>query len=111
MHADQLRPAQTPRFTSHDVDCIGASYTDGQHCQPAGVWGVRVGADHHRARKCVVFQDNLVNDTGARLPEADSMFFTGRTQEVINFRVVVECPLHIFVSADSCLNQVIAVHS
>ena len=71
--ADDLRPAHVEREAGHHVDGVGAADPDRHHAEPAGVRGVRVGADHHAAGERVVLQDDLVDDAAAGSPEADAV--------------------------------------
>lgn len=57
----------------------------------------------------VVFQDNLVNDAGTGLPEADSVLGRARRQEVIDFLVDVNRTLEIADASITALNEMVAV--
>ena len=59
-----------PRQPGHHLDRVRAAHADRARAQPAGVRGVRVGADDQRAREGVVLQHDLVDDAGARAPRS-----------------------------------------
>ena len=88
-HADQLRVLHLPRQPGHDVDRVRAAHAGGEHAQPAGVGRVRVGADHHPAGEGVVLEHDLVDDPGARLPEADAVLPRGGGEEVVDLAVLL----------------------
>ena len=52
--------------------------------QRTAVGGVRVSANKQHARERVVFQDDLMDDARARLPEANAVLGTGRGEEVVD---------------------------
>ena len=62
-------------------------------------------------RECIVFQDNLMDDTTTRFPESNSIFSSRCSQKIINFFVNVLCPGKIFISLNLSLNQVVTVDS
>src|SRR6185437_559365 len=56
------------------IDSVGAADTDRASTKSARVWRVRIGADNQFAGKGIIFQHRLMDDAGARLPKADSIF-------------------------------------
>ena len=90
LDADDLRPAHVEGEAGHHVDRVGAADTNGDHTQPAGVGGVAVGADHHAAGEGVVLEHDLVDDAAAGTPEADAVFGTDGTQEVVHLTIGVD---------------------
>ena len=77
-----LRSFQLPGETSHDIDGISTADTDGGHAKTTSVRGVGVSSNHQTTRESIVLQDDLVNDTGAGLPEANVILSSGRGKEV-----------------------------
>lgn len=71
---------------------------------------MRVGTDHQTTGEGVVLQDNLVNDTGARLPETNVVLASGTGKEVVNFPVDVIGTGKILLTTNLGLNQVVTVH-
>ena len=86
----------------HDFAGIGTADPDRQHAQPAAVRGVRVGADDQAAGKGVILQDDLMNDAGARLPEADPVLLRGRSQKIVDLFVLVDRAVDVFLGARLC---------
>ena len=70
---------------------------------------MRVGTDHQTTGEGVVLQDNLVNDTGARLPETNVVLASGTGKEVVNFPVDVIGTGKILLTTNLGLNQVVTV--
>jgi hypothetical protein len=71
---------------------------------------VRVGADHHAARERVLLEHDLVDDAGARRPEADAVARRRAPQEVVHLAVRHLRGLHVGRDALVRLDQVVAVH-
>ena len=109
LHTDHVRALELPRDVGHHVDGIGTAHTDAQATETAAVRRVRVGTDHQQTRERVVLQNNLMDDAGAGLPEADAVLRTRRRQELVHLRVNVLGAGQILLAADLRLNQVIAV--
>ena len=57
----------------------------------------------------VVLEDDLMDDSGSGLPEADSVLGSGRGEEVVDLLVHVLGPGQILLALDLGLDQVIAV--
>lgn len=87
LDADDLGGLELPWEAGHDVDGIGATDAHGAGTQTAGVGGVGVGADDHDAGVGIVFEDDLVDDAAAGLPEADAILGAGGCQKVVHFLV------------------------
>jgi hypothetical protein len=73
VHTNDLGAFKFPRNVRHNVDRIGTTDTASNHSQTTSVRGVRVSADHKSSGESVIFEDNLVNDTRAGFPEAESV--------------------------------------
>ena len=86
---NDLRALELPRDVSHDVNGIGTANTARNHGETASVRDMRIRANHHTARECVVLEDDLMDDTRARLPELDTILFGSALQEVKDFAVVI----------------------
>ena len=41
-----------------------------------------IGSDHHSARESIILDHHLVNDTGTRFPESDTVLVRYRLQEI-----------------------------
>ena len=48
-----------------------------------------VGTDHHPPGEGVVLKNDLVNDTGSRLPEADPVLIADGGEEIVDLTVLV----------------------
>ena len=70
---DDLRALQLPRNAGHDVNRVRTTNTASDHAETSSVGGVRVGSDHETAGECIVFEDDLVDDTRAGSPEAHTV--------------------------------------
>ena len=73
LDADDLGVQHLPGKVSHHVHGLSAADAGSHHAQAACVGGMRVRADHQAAGEGVVFQYDLVNNAGARLPEANAV--------------------------------------
>lgn len=109
LHPDHLGAFQLPRYVGHHVHGVSATYTDAETAQTASVGRVGVGADHQQTWKCVILEDDLVDDTGTRVPETDAVLGTGRLQEIVHFLVDVLGPFQILLATHLGLDQVVAV--
>ena len=70
--------------------------------------GIR--SDHHAAGEGVVFQDDLVDDAGAGLPEADAVARRGGGQEFIHLRIGPQGVRQVLLRAAAGADQVVAMH-
>lgn len=59
---------------------------------------MRVGTDHEEAGECVVLEDDLMDDTGAWFPEADTVFSSSCFEELVYFfvEILVENEAYLF---------------
>ena len=108
---DDLRGLQLPRKTSHDIDSVSTTNTNGRHGKTTSVGGVRVSTDHQTTGESIVLQDDLVNDTGTGLPETNVVLASSRGKEVIDLLVDLVGAGKILVTTNLSLDQVIAVDS
>lgn len=60
-------------------------------------------------REGIVLQDDLMDNTGTRMPEATSIFSTSSPQEVIDFLVLLLGTVQVEFASVSGLDQVITV--
>ena len=67
-------------------------------------------AYHHPAGESVIFEYYLVNDSGARLPEADAVTRGYIAQKVVNFFVCFGCRSNVLLCSFVRLYQVVTVH-
>ena len=108
---DNLGGLQLPGETSHNVDSVSTTDTDGSHGETTSVGGVRVSTDHQTTGESVVLQDDLVNDTGTGLPETNVVLGSGGGQEVVDLLVNVVGTSQILLTTNLGLNQVVTVDS
>jgi hypothetical protein len=108
-HRDAPRIARLPRQPRDRLHCIRAADADRARAEAARVGSVRVGAEDQRAREGVVLEHDLVDDPGARLPEADAESRRGRAQEVVDLAVLGERGAQVGGAVDARLDQVVAV--
>lgn len=111
LDTNDLGCLQLPRKTSHDIDSISTTDTNGSHTETTSVGGVRVGTDHQTTGEGVVLKENLVNDTGARLPETNVVLGGGGGKEIVDLLVDLVGTDKVLLTSNLSLNQVIAVHS
>lgn len=109
LDSDHFGTLQLPWNVCHHVNRVGTTDADAQTAQSSAVGGVRIGTDHQQARERVILEDDLVNDTGAGVPEADAVFRASGLQEVVHLLVDVLRALQILLTAHLRLDQVIAV--
>jgi hypothetical protein len=88
---------------------VSSTDTNGGHTETTGVGSVRVGTDHKTTGESVVLEDDLVNDTGAGLPETEVVLGARRTQEVVDLLVGLVGASQILLATNLGLNQVVAV--
>lgn len=126
VNADNLRALQLPRKISHDVNGIGTADTAGNHAETSSVGSMRIRSNHETTGEGIVFKDNLVDDTRAWLPEADTVLeidvrrlhqCVGKvthlgsrsSQEVVDLLVNVDSAREILGTANLGLNKMVAV--
>jgi hypothetical protein len=68
-----------------------------------------VGTNHHTTREGVVLEDNLMDDTRARLPETKAILGGSGGQEVVDLPVDINGARKILDTANLGLNQVVTV--
>ena len=110
VHADELGHARVEGPARHDVDRVGAADADRDHPEATGVGRVAIGADHHPAGKGVLLEHDLVDDAGARLPEADAVLRRHGSEELVHLGVHVERTPQVDVGTDARLDEMVAVH-
>ena len=71
---------------------------------------MRVGSDHHPSGECIILQYDLVNDSGAGLPEPDPVFIGNGRQEIIDFFIFTYRLGQVGLAFILCHDQVIAMH-
>ena len=103
------RVEHLPRQAGHDLDGVRAADAHRARAEPARVRRVRVRADDERARESVVLEDDLVNDAGARAPEAGAILCSGRLQKVVDLLVLGERFAEVALALDARLDEVVAV--
>lgn len=111
LDADNIGSLEFPREVGHDVDGIGTADTNSSHAETTAVGGVGVSADEKTTRESIVLQDDLVDDTGAGLPETNVVLGAGGRKEVVDFLVDADGASQILAATNLGLDQVIAVHS
>ena len=109
LHTNDVGGLQLPGKIGHDIDSIGTTDTNGAHAKASAVRGMRVRADEKSTGECIVFEDDLVNDTGAGTPEANVVLGTGRRQEIVDLLVDADGASEVLLAADLGLDQVVAV--
>ncbi len=109
LHTNNLGGLELPRNVGHDIDGISTTDTDGAHAEATSVGGVGVSANHHATGEGVVLEDNLVDNTRTRVPEAHAVLSSGGGKEVVHLGVLVLSDGEILLALDLGLNEVIAV--
>lgn len=109
LDTNDLGGLKLPGETSHDIDGVSSTDTNGGHTETTGVGSVRVGTDHKTTGESVVLEDDLVNDTRAGLPETDVVLGARGAKEVIDLLVDVVGASQILLATNLGLNQVVAV--
>ena len=71
---------------------------------------MRIRPDHHAARKSVVFQHDLMNDTGPGFPETEPVAVGHAFEKIVHLAVRIVGGRHIGSGPPVGLNQVVAVH-
>src|ERR1700753_441846 len=67
---------QFPWKISHNVDSVSTADTNGSHSKTSGIWCMGISTNHQATRESIILENNLMNDTGARFPEANVIFGT-----------------------------------
>lgn len=96
-----LRAFQLPRNVRHHIDSVSAAHANAQAAEATcefpsiknssgrikstAIGCVAIGADEKQAGESVILENNLMNNTRARLPKADAILGAGRRQEVVHF--------------------------
>lgn len=109
LDTNDLRGLKLPGKTSHDIDGVSSTDTNGGHTKTTSVGSVRVGTDHETTGESVVLKDDLVNDTGTGLPETDVVLGARGAQEVVDLPVDVVGAGQVLLATDLGLNQVVTV--
>lgn len=73
INTDDLGALKLPRNASHNVDGVGTTDTARDHTETTSVGSMRVGTDHKTTGESVVFEDNLMNDSGTGFPETEAI--------------------------------------
>ena len=110
MHTDEAWHLEFPRLTGQHVYSISTTYTYGHHAETTGIRSMRIGTHHHTSRKCIVFEHNLMDDSGTRSPETDMVFLRNRLQKVINLLISLASLRKILRSTHIGTNQVITMY-
>lgn len=109
-NTNDLRGLKLPRKVGHDINGVSSADTDGAHTQTTGIGSVRVGTDQKTTGESVVLEENLVNDTGSWLPEANVVLGASGGKEVVDLLVDADGTGQILVAANLGLNQMVAVN-
>ena len=110
LDADDFWPTHVERETSHDVNSVCATNTNGNHAESACIWCVAVGTNHHSAGECVVLKNDLVDDSAARAPEANAKLCAHAAKEVVHLTVDVVCVFEVELCANLGQDEVVTVH-
>lgn len=111
LDTDNLGGLQFPGKTSHDVDSISTTNTNGSHTETTTVRSVRVSSDHQTTGESVVLEKDLVNNTRARSPETNVVLGASAGKEVVDLLVDIDGTSKILVTTNLGLNQVVTVDS
>lgn len=109
LDTDDLGGLQLPGEVGHDIDSVSTADTDGGHTETTTVGGVRVSADEKTTGESVVLEEDLVDDTGAGLPETDVVLGAGGGKEVVDLLVDVDGTVKILGATDLGLDQMVTV--
>ena len=110
LNTNDLGGLQFPGETSHDIDSVGTTNTNGGHTETTGVGSVRVGTDEESTRESVVLKHDLVNDTRAGLPETNVVLCARGGQEVVDLLVDLVGALQILLTTNLGLDKMVAVN-
>lgn len=111
LDTNDLGGLQLPGETSHDIDSVSTTDTNGRHTKTTSVRSVGVGSDHQTTGEGVVLKNDLVDDTRARLPETNVVLGARGGKEVVDLLVDLVGTSKILVSTDLGLDQVVTVDS
>ena len=100
---------ELPRQVGHDVDRIGTTDADRTHAEATGVRRVAVGTDHQATGERVVLEDDLVDDTAARAPEAHAVLGAGARKKVVHLLVLAAGHGEILATTGLGGDQVVAM--
>jgi hypothetical protein len=106
---DNVGGLKLPGETSHDIDGISTTDTNGSGSETTSVGSVGVGTDDQTTGESVVLKDDLVNDTGTGLPETNVVLGSGGGKEVVDLLVDVVGTSKILLTSNLGLNQVVTV--
>lgn len=70
-----------------------------------------ISTQHHQARRRVVLQDSLMNDTSSWWPELDSVFLRSRFQKIKNLAITLDRLWKIHVGTSLAHNHMVAVNA
>src|SRR5688572_1250041 len=68
-----------------------------------------IGPDHHTAGKGIIFQNHLVDDSSAWLPETNAVFIGNRGKKIIYLPVCLDRQLEVFFGTHFSLDKVITM--
>lgn len=111
LNSNNLGGLELPRESSHHIDGIGTTDTNGSHTKTTSVGGVRVSSDHKTSGEGVVLNDNLVNDTRTGLPETHAVLGTSSREELVDLLVSLLGAVKISDTFLLGLDEVITVDS
>lgn len=109
LDTNDLRSLKFPGETSHHIDGISTTDTNGSHTETTAVRSVRVGTDHQTTGESVILQNDLVDDTGARLPETNVVLGSSGGKKVVDLLVDLIGTSQILFTSNLSLNQVVTV--
>ena len=70
---------------------------------------MRVGSNDQAAGKCVIFQHDLMNDPGTRLPEPNTVLLGCRGEKIIDLLVLVHRTKQVLLGTHLSTDQVVAM--
>ena len=70
---------------------------------------MRVGSDNQAAGKCVIFQHDLMNDPGTRLPESNTVLLGRRGKKIIYLLVLIHRTKQVLLRTHLGTDQVVAM--
>ncbi|KAH3661168.1 hypothetical protein OGAPHI_006575 [Ogataea philodendri] len=107
--SQNLWSLQFPWSSRQCVNSVCSTNSNSNGTQTTGIWSVRVCTEHHQTRNREVLKHDLVDDTGTRSPELDTIFFSTALQEVKHFLIGCNGRLEIDIGSFFTDNQVITV--
>jgi hypothetical protein len=108
-HTNDLGALEFPGNVGHDINGISPTNTNCSNTKTTGFLSVRVRANHEPTGESIDFQDNLVNNPRARLPESNPVLSRARREEIVDLSVHVISARQVLDSAHLGLNQMVAV--